>query len=117
MEDRRRAQRQSAVWIGSCHIQGEPSELWRDCGVFDFSTVGVGMDFRHPGTCEFVGRRISVRLPVGASVDMTFTGQIRNAKPGPDGIVRAGVEFPSLSEDELYVIDLLELGSLSGAEV
>jgi hypothetical protein len=112
MEERRQAQRRFAVWFGSCHVQGEPPELWRDCGVFDFSTIGVGMDFRHPRVSELVGLRISVRLPVGASVDMTFTGQVRNAKSGPEGIVRAGLEFFDLSEDELYVIDLLELGSL-----
>ena len=85
MEDRRRAQRQPAVWMGSCHVEGDSSDLWRECGVFDFSTLGVGMDFRHPGSSDLVGRRISVRLPVGDSVDMTFTGHVRNAKPGPIG--------------------------------
>ena len=47
---------------------------------------------------------------------MTFTGHVRNAKPGPDRIVRAGVEFFGLSEDELYVIDLLELGAFERFE-
>jgi PilZ domain len=117
MQERRGARRQSTAWIGSCHLQGEPRELWRDCGVFDFSTTGVGMDFRHPGTTEFVGRRISVRLAVGGSVDLTFTGQIRNSQPGPDGLVRAGVEFVALTEDELDVIDLLELSTLSDSSV
>jgi PilZ domain len=117
MKERRRAERLPAVWMGSCHIEGDSSDLWRECGVFDFSTLGVGMDIRHPGSSELVGRRISVRLPVGGSVDMTFTGQVRNAKAGPDRIVRAGIEFFGLSEDELYVIDLLELGSLSGSRV
>jgi len=113
MEDRRRAQRQPAVWMGSCHVEGEPTDLWRDCGVFDFSTFGVGMDFRYPDAAHLVGRRMSVRLPVGTSVELTFTGEVRNLKSGPDGIVRAGIEFFGLSEDELYVIDLLELGTLN----
>ena len=68
MEDRRRAQRQSTVWMGFCHVEGESpnhvegqsSRLWRGCGVFDFSTLGVGMDFRHPYPTDLVGRRITV---------------------------------------------------------
>jgi len=103
--------------MGSCHVEGESSHQWRDCGVFDFSTLGVGMDFRHPGSSDLVGRRISLRLPVGDSVDMTLTGEVRNVRPGPDGIVRAGIEFVGLSEDELYIIDLMELGSLSTSSV
>ncbi len=112
MENRRRAQRQSAVWMGSCHVEGEPSRSWRDCGVFDFSSLGLGMDLRHPGASDLVGRRVSVRLPVGASIDITLTGEVRNAKAGPDGIMRAGIEFASLSETELSIVDLLDLGSV-----
>lgn len=112
MENRRRAQRQSAVWMGTCHIEGEPSHLWQDCGVFDFSSLGVGMDLRQPGSSDLVGRRVSVRLPVGASIDMLLTGAVRNAKAGPDGIVRAGLEFTGLSETERSIVDLLELGSV-----
>ena len=112
MENRRRAQRQSAVWMGSCHVEGEPSHLWRDCGVFDFSSLGVGMDLRHPDSTDLVGHRVSVRLPVGASIDMTLTGEVRNAKAGPDGVVRAGIEFAGLSGTERSIVDLLELGSV-----
>jgi hypothetical protein len=112
VENRRRAQRQSAVWMGSCHVEGEPSDLWRDCGVFDFSGLGVGMDLRHPGSTDLVGHRVSVRLPVGASIDMTLTGEVRNAKAGPDGIVRVGIEFSGLSDTERSIVDLLELGSV-----
>ncbi len=111
MENRRRAQRQSAVWMGSCHVEGEPSHLWRDCGVFDFSSLGVGMDLRHLGSSDLVGQRVSLRLPVGASIDITLTGEVRNAKAGPDGIVRAGIEFAELSETERSIVDLLEPGS------
>ncbi len=113
MENRRRAERQSAVWIGSCHVEGDPSDQWRECGVFDLSLVGIGMDLRHPEGSDLVGRRISVRLPVGASIDMTLTGEVRNAKAGPEGIVRAGLELVGLSETEHSIVDLLQLGSLS----
>lgn len=112
MENRRRAQRQSAVWMGSCHVEGEASHLWRDCGVFDFSILGVGMDVRHPDSSDLVGRRVAVRLPVGASIDMTLTGEVRNAKGGPDGVVRVGIEFAGLSDAERSIVDLLDVGSV-----
>jgi len=112
VENRRRAQRQSAAWMGSCHVEVEPSHLWRDCGVFDFSSLGLGMDLRHPGSSDLVGRRVSVRLPIGASIDMTLTGEARNAKAGPDGIVRVGIEFAGLCETERSIVDLLDLGSV-----
>jgi hypothetical protein len=98
--------------MGSCQLEGESPDEWRDCGVFDFSALGVGMDLRHPGAPDLIGSRISVRLPVGSSMDMTLTGLVRNAKAGPDGIVRAGVEFVDLSETERSIIDLLEAGSV-----
>ncbi len=98
--------------MGSCHIEGEPSDLWQECGVFDFSKLGVGMDFRHAASADLVGRRISVRLPIGASIDMTLTGEVRNVKDGPDGIVRAGIEFAGLSDTERSIADLLELASV-----
>jgi hypothetical protein len=108
VENRRRAERQDAVWMGSCHVEDEASDAWRDCGVFDFSALGAGMDLRHPDSTDLVGRRLSVRLPVGASTDIILTGDVRNAKGGPDGIVRLGIEFVGLSEIERSVIDLLE---------
>lgn len=115
MENRRRVERQSAVWMGSCQVEGEPSFLWRDCGVFDFSTFGLGMDVRHPDATELVGRYISVQLQVGPFVDMTLTGEVRNVKPGPEGIVRAGLEFVGLSSIERAIVQLLEReGTLRG---
>src|SRR5580692_2414011 len=90
-QNRRRAQRQPAVWIGSCHVEGEPSDLWLDCGVFDFSNFGLGMDLRHPS--DLVGSRVSVRLPVGASLEVILAGEVRNSKAGPDGVVRVGIEY------------------------
>ena len=108
MENRRRAERHAAVWMGSCHVEGDPSDSWQTCGVFDFSTLGVGMDLRHASASDLVGRRVSVRLPVGDSMDITLTGVVRNAKAGPDGVVRAGLEFVGLLETERSIVDLLE---------
>jgi hypothetical protein len=104
----RRAQRKSAIWMGSWHVEGEPSDLWQDCGVFDFSKFGLGVDLRHPS--DLMGCRVSVRLPVGASIDVTLTGVVRNAKAGPDGVVRVGIEFVGLSKTERSIVDLVNLG-------
>lgn len=112
MENRRRAERQSAVWIGLCHVQGDPLDLWRDCGVFDLSAFGVGMDLRHPDPSVLEGRSLSVRLPIGVSMDMTLTGEVRNTKEGPDGIVRIGIEFEDVSDTERSIVDLLERDTL-----
>ena len=112
MENRRRADRQTAVWIGLCHVHGDSFESWRDCGVFDLSALGVGMDLRHPNASALLGRSVSVRLPIGVSMDMTLTGEVRNASAGPDGIVRIGVEFEDVSDTERYIVDLIERDSL-----
>jgi hypothetical protein len=95
-----------------CHILGEPFEAWRDCGVFDLSALGVGMDLRHPDASNLVGRSVAVRLPIGVAMDMTLTGEVRNAKDGPDGVARIGVEFEDVSETERYIVDLLERDTL-----
>ena len=108
VENRRRAERQSAVWIGLCHVQGDALDLWRDCGVFDLSAFGVGMDLRHPDAMHLLGRSVSIRLPVGLSMDMTLSGEVRNAMEGPDGIVRIGIEFEDVSNTERSIVDLLE---------
>lgn len=112
VENRRRAERQSAVWIGLCHVQGDPLDRWRDCGVFDLSAFGVGMDLRYPDPSDLVGRSVSVRLPIGVSMDMTLTGEVRNSKEGPDGIVRIGLEFEDVSDTERNIVDLLERDTL-----
>lgn len=108
MENRRRAERQSAVWMGICQVEGDLPHLWRDCGVFDFSTLGLGMDLRHSDASDLVGRYISVQIQVGAFIDVTITGEVRNVKAGPEGIVRAGLEFVGLSSVERSMVDLLE---------
>lgn len=112
VENRRRAERQFAIWMGSCLVEGEAPEQWQDCGVFDFAALGLGMDLHYASADDLVGRQILVCLPVGPSMDVTLTGAVRNAKGGPDGIVRAGLEFIGLSETERGVVELLESGTM-----
>ena len=120
MENRRRAERQSALWMGRCHIEDEPSDLWRECAIMDVSALGVGIELFHPDPVDLLGlwqdeeirlhmsRRITVRLELGPSVEMTVAGEVRNAGSEPDGIVRAGIEFVGLTEAERAIVDLLE---------
>jgi hypothetical protein len=49
-------------------------------------------------------------------MDITLTGEVRNAKPGPDEIVRAGIEYIDLSNTERVIVDLLEPGSPGGPD-
>ena len=121
MEDRRRVERQSALWMGLCHIQDEPADLWRECAIIDISPLGVGIDLCHPDPVELLGmwhdgelrlhlsRRITVRLKLGPSIDMTVAGEVRNAGSRPEGIVRAGIEFVGLTAAERSIVDLLTL--------
>jgi hypothetical protein len=118
VENRRRAERQSTLWIGRCHIEDEPSDLWRECTIVDVSTLGVGIDFRHPDPIELLGlwqdgvlrldgdRGITVLLELVPSVEMTVAGEVRNAGSRPDGLVRAGIEFVGGTETEPSVVDL-----------
>jgi len=122
VENRRRAERQSALWMGRCHIEDEPSDQWRECAIMDVSTLGVGIELCHPDPVELLGmwqgdgvrlhlsRRITVRLEFGPSVDMTVAGEVRNAGSEPDGVVRAGIEFVGVVETNRSIVDLLSVG-------
>lgn len=112
MENRRRAERRSGIWMGTCHVEGDAPSHVRDCGVFDISKFGVGMDFHYADPMRLEGRRISVHLPVGDSIEVAFTGEVRNVRPGPGGIVRAGIEFVGLLDTERSLVDLLEYESV-----
>jgi hypothetical protein len=94
--------------MGTCHVEGDALDRVRDCGVFDISNLGVGMDFRYADPMRLEGRRVSVHLPVGDSIEVAFTGDVRNVRPGPGGIVRAGIEFVGLIDAERSLVDLLE---------
>jgi hypothetical protein len=43
---------------------------------------------------------------------VAFTGEVRNVRPGPGGIVRAGIEFVGLIDAERSLVDLLEYDSV-----
>ena len=94
--------------MGTCHVAGDAPNLVRDCGIFDISTGGVGMDFHYGDPMRLEGRRISVRLPLGNSIEVAFTGEVRNVRAGPGGIVRAGLEFVDLEDSERSIVDLLD---------
>lgn len=116
MENRRRVPRQSVAWRGRgyCHVQGESAYGWRDCQVLDISSLGLGIELHHFWPSELVGRHISVDLPaVGNSVNLMLQGTIRNAELMPGSVVRLGIEFVGLSVEELSIIDVLALASLS----
>ena len=108
MENRRRAERRSGIWMGTCHVEGDARHRVRDCGVFDVSRLGVGMDFHYPDPMRLEGRRVTVTLPVGDSIEVAFTGEVRNVRPGPGGIVRAGIEFIGLVDAECSLVDVLD---------
>jgi hypothetical protein len=99
--------------MGTCHVEGDSPNLVRECGIFDISTLGVGMDFHYADPMRLEGRRIAVHLPLGDSVEVAFTGEVRNVRAGPGGIVRAGIEFIDLMDSERSIVDLLEYDSVS----
>lgn len=108
MENRRRAERQKVLWMGRCQVEGESSDAWRACAIFDVSTLGVGIDLPHTDASDLLSHRITALVELGGSVDVTVTGEVRSAESAPDGIVRAGLEFVGLTESELSVVDILE---------
>jgi hypothetical protein len=97
--------------MGTCHVAGDAPNLVRDCGIFDISTLGVGMDFNYADPMRLEGRRVSVRLPLGDNVEVAFTGEVRNVRVGPGGICRTGIEFVDLEDSERLIVDLLEFDS------
>jgi hypothetical protein len=94
--------------MARCQVAGEDGDLWRECAIFDLSTLGLGIDFPHPKASKLLNRRITVLIELGRSIDMTVTGEVRNAESGSDGIVRAGLEFVGLTDTERSVVGLLE---------
>jgi hypothetical protein len=116
MENRRRAPRHPAGWRGVCHVEGEPATGWRDCEVIDISALGMAMELHHFWPSELVGRRITVDLPAhGTSINMMLEGEIRNIRQMPGAVVQLGIEFIGLSKEELSIINVLALASLSSS--
>jgi hypothetical protein len=94
--------------MARCRLEGEDADRWRECAIFDLSMLGLGIDLPNPGIKKLQGRRITVLIELGRSVDMTVSGVVRNAEPSSDGIIRIGAEFIGLSETESAVVGLLE---------
>jgi hypothetical protein len=108
MEYRRRAPRQATAWTGFCHIDGEPTAMWRDCEVVDISMFGLGLTFIHPQPWELVHRRIFVDISaIGDAVNIRLEGEIRDAAFTLEGDIRVGVELEGLSPAELAITAVL----------
>jgi hypothetical protein len=99
--------------MGRCQVDGESSDEWLACAIFDVSALGVGVDLPHSDAPGLVGRRITVLLELGPSVDVTVAGEVRNAQSAPDGIVRAGIEFVGLTDTERSIVGVLEQRAVS----
>jgi hypothetical protein len=99
--------------MARCQVKGEDADRWRECAIFDLSVLGLGIDFPHPRAKALLSRSITVLIELGRSVDMTVTGEVRNAESGSDGIVRAGIEFVGLTDTERSVVGLLEQRAVS----
>jgi hypothetical protein len=108
MEYRRRAPRQPTAWTGFCHIDGEPTAMWRDCEVIDVSMFGLGLTFIHPQPWELAHRRIFVDISaIGDAVSIRLEGEIRDAAFTLEGDIRVGVELVGLSPAELAITAVL----------
>ena len=108
MEYRRRAPRQPTAWTGFCHIDGEPTAMWRDCEVVDVSMFGLGLTFIQPQPWELVDRRVSVDISATSdAVSIRLEGEISDAAFTLEGDIRVGVELVGLSSAELAITTVL----------
>jgi hypothetical protein len=108
MEYRRRAPRRPAAWSGFCHIDGEPTAMWRDCEVIDVSMFGLGLTFIHPQPWELVHRRIFVDISaIGDAVNIRLEGDIKDAAFTLEGDIRVGIELVGASPAELAITAVL----------
>jgi hypothetical protein len=108
MEYRRRAPRQPTAWSGFCHIDGEPTAMWRDCEVIDVSMFGLGLTCIHPQPWELVHRRIVVDISaIGEAVNIRLEGEIKDAAFTLEGDIRVGVELVGLTPAELAITAVL----------
>jgi PilZ domain len=108
MERRRRVPRVSTPgWSGTYSIEGDG----RECKVIDISVLGIGIELYGDVPQNLVGRRLDVQVqaPVGESVSIHLTGTVKNTGPGPEGGIRAGLEFVGLSETEQAILKVMEL--------
>jgi hypothetical protein len=109
-ELRRRVPRHVTGWPAKCQFGDDPGSAWGECQVLDISILGAGLEIFELLRRDPVGREITVeaQTTVGGSVSIRFVGVIRNVRPGPQGGIRAGIEFLGLSETERTILDALE---------
>ena len=115
MEHRRRAPRQTAGWRGLCLAEGDPANGWHECRVVDISMLGLGITLHHPAPSQLMGRVLSVEVPaLDARVKIRFEGTIRNAAAQvAGGVVRVGIEFAGLSEENQPMTAVVSVMSTS----
>ena len=109
MKNRRRAERKKTFSLSRCRVEGESSDEWQACAIFDVSTLGMGIDLPHSGRPgRLMGRRITVLLKLGSSVELTVTGEVSHAESFQDDVARVGIEFVRLNGTERSMVGFLE---------
>jgi len=111
MERRRRVPRVPAGWPGRCRIDGDLRSDWRDCTLIDISVAGVGLEVFGAVPENLIGYRLAaeVHAPIGASVSISLSGEVRNTSEGSEGGTRVGMEYVDLSDTERKILRVLEL--------
>jgi hypothetical protein len=106
-------------WSGKYVIEDDPGFEWHECRVLDISVLGVGIEL-FPGqpaeiTDALLGHQLVVQVqsPVGHSVSVRLEGQVTNVSQGPEGGIRAGLEFVGLCDDERDILNVFELMRVS----
>lgn len=98
-ELRRLLPRQFANWRGKYAYEGDSEVNWHDCRIIDISTSGAGLELLDSEDDEVVGNHILLAIHL--------RGEVRNAAPGRDDSLRAGVKFVGLSQLEIDYMDSL----------
>jgi hypothetical protein len=108
-QQQRRVPRQPVGWSGKCVFSDDPAFDWAVCQVLDISILGAGIEIFGPIVDDVIGREITVQvLTSNGSVSIRLVGIVRGVGPGPQGGIRAGIEFPGLSDSERTILDALE---------
>jgi len=98
-ELRRLLPRQFADWTAKYAFEDGPEESWHDCRVVDISSAGAGLELPDARMGDPVGHHIILAVHL--------RGQLRNAGPGRNDGVRAGVQFLGMTRAEHEYLDSL----------
>ena len=99
-ELRRFMPRQFADWSGNYLVESDSETRWRYCRVVDISSAGAGLELREAPAQTAEGDRIFIAVHLQA--------EIRNVRPTPNGLVRAGTQFVNLTEAERVYLESQE---------